>query len=274
MNTPAVDQTISCTSPAEAWAEFNRTEVFERPELRTHVAPFPPRDLMQNVSGLTSERDFASHGADFWIALSQASAKPLSSYASVLDLGCGCGRLARMFRGHPGEIHGCDIDARHVAWIRQSLDYMQVELTKPDAPLPYGDGRFELIISISVFTHLNEASQDVLLAELARVASRRGTLLLTIHGERALERAQRERAIFEMISVDPRAFERAAEQFERGRHAFILQNGHLTNADFDYGITFIPKAYVLEHWSRWFTLKRHVSGALHDFQDVLVLEPR
>ena len=229
---------------------------------------------MQNVSGLKSERDFASHGADFWLALSAAAPKALVDYQSVLDLGCGCGRLARMFKGHPGSVHGCDIDARHVAWVAANLPYVSAVCTEPNRPLPYGDRKFDLIVSISVFTHLNEASQDLLLAELHRVARPDGCLLLTIHGERALERAIDEKTIWDMLSVDRELFDQAHVRFRRGEHAFILQQGHLTSDEFVYGITFLPRAYVESHWSRWFEIKNHISGALHNFQDVLVLSPR
>ena len=118
---------------------------------------------------LHSEADFASHGVDFYLALSAASPKPLLEYRSILDFGCGCGRLARMFKGHPYRIAGCDIDQRHIQWIQQSLDYMDARVTSVRPPLPYVDNEFDAVISISIFTHLNENSQDEFLLELRRI---------------------------------------------------------------------------------------------------------
>ena len=105
-----------CTLPHEVWEWLNRDGAFDDPLLSRFVAPFPPPNLMENVSGLVSENGFASHGADFWGVLSRLSPKPLDRFASVLDFGCGCGRLARMFLGHPGKVSGCDIDAQHITW--------------------------------------------------------------------------------------------------------------------------------------------------------------
>jgi hypothetical protein len=67
-----MDFSLGCRMPVEEWIALNRTKVFSDPSLRCFVAPFPPSELMQNVSGLTSEADFASHGADLYLALSRA----------------------------------------------------------------------------------------------------------------------------------------------------------------------------------------------------------
>ena len=284
------DYALGCRMPLAQWIQLNRIDVFDDPSMLQHVSPFPPRDLMQNVSGLVSDRDFASHGADFFIALSEASPKQLSEYRSILDFGCGCGRLARYFKGHPFQVSGCDIDHRHVDWIAQSLDFMSARLSSVRPPIPYADDEFEAVISISIFTHLNEHSQDEFLAELARVTAPGGHVFLTVHGERALERARTEPAIRSMIDVPDKPFAAAQADFAAGRHAFILQHGHLTTIDpkgvarggkeklvdsgFEYGITFIPEGYVHGHWARWFDIVDHRKGALQDFQDLIVLRPK
>ena len=283
----AIDYSLGCRMPLAAWIQLNRIDVFSDPRLLPHVAPFPPRELMQNVSGLVTQGDFASHGCDFFIALSEASPKPLSEYRSILDFGCGVGRLARMFKGHPGTIAGCDIDHRHVEWVDATLDFVDAKLSDVTPPIPYADDQFEALISISIFTHLNEASQDQFLAELARVTAPDGLLFLTVHGARALQRASDEPVIRAMIDVPDAPFERAKADFAAGGHAFILQNGHLTTTlpsmpgqqkvvsdPFEYGITFIPEAYLRAHWGRWFEVVDYRSGAFHDFQDLAVLRPR
>jgi SAM-dependent methyltransferase len=249
---------------------------------------------MHNVSGLQNESDFASHGADFFLALSAASPTALTEYRRILDFGCGCGRLARMFKGHPSRISACDVDGRHVKWVDQSLSYVDVRQTSVHPPLPYGDNEFDAIVSISVFTHLGEKSQDEFLAELHRISSRTGYLFLTVHGACALERALNEPQIRDMIAVDERLFQAARHTFAEGQHAFILQQGHLTSSrttrlrrfiswitgqcvisePFEYGITFIPESYIRQHWGKWFDVVDYCAGAIHSFQDIVVLRPR
>jgi SAM-dependent methyltransferase len=169
---------------------------------------------------------------------------------------------------------------------------MKAELTSVRPPLPYGADAFDAIISISVFTHLNEKSQLEFLAELHRICRPGGRLFLTVHGARALERAVQEQAIRDMINVDEVLFQKARKTFACGEHAFILQSGHLTNTQrrpslrelvfgrklvkepFEYGITFIPEPYVRKRWIDWFEITDHLPGAIHSFQDIVVLTPR
>jgi hypothetical protein len=62
--------------PMEDWLDLNQRLCFERPELSKHVSPFPPPHLMQSVSGLTSQADFAAHGVAIYRAIQDASPKP------------------------------------------------------------------------------------------------------------------------------------------------------------------------------------------------------
>jgi len=269
-----VDYSLGCRLYFEDWAWLNRVGIFEKPELISYVAPFPPEELMYNVSGVQNEKDFASQGVDLFQAYSQASPIPLTEYRNILDFGCGCGRLARMFKGHPHKVTGCDVDSRHVSWINNNLNYMTSVVTSVHPPVPFSDNEFDGIIANSVFTHLNETSQDKFLSELHRICSPNGYLLLSIHGARALERAINEKMIREMICVEEKLFQQARNTFAQNKHAFILQQGHLTTSYFEYGITFIPESYILEHWSRWFEIVDYCKGAIHSWQDIAVLKPR
>ena len=314
---PSINWELGCCLPFDEWAWLNSSGIFEDPSLRNYVAPFPPRNLMHNVSGLTNERDFAKHGVDIFQALVKASSKPLTEFQHILDFGCGCGRLARMFKGHPNKITGCDIDHRHIRWLSKNLDYMTSILTRVKPPLPFSDNEFDAVISISVFTHVNEQSQYEFLAELFRITKPGCYLFLTIHGSRVLERAKNEKIIWDMLAVDKLLFKRACVEFGENRHAFILQHGHLTklgssgqekhkkkilkplfknfrnwfrsspeekhnektvnsilSEPYQYGMTFIPEDYVLNHWGKWFNIIEIRQGAVHAFQDIVVLRPK
>lgn len=284
-----------CTMPLDEWIELNRNAVFADSELRQYVSPFPPQELMRNVSGLQNERDFAAHGTDIYTALVRSSPKQLTDYESILDFGCGCGRLARMFKGHPHQIAGCDIDARHVEWVNANLDFMDAKVSKVSPPIPYFDNEFEAVISISIFSHLTEKSQDQFLAELHRVCRPGGFLFLSVHGKRALDRAVSEPEIRAMLDMTEERFQYALNEFNENRHAFVLQFGHLTtmpekvstmerlrrltvkkrvDEPFQYGVTFIPENYLRSHWNKWFNIMDYRHAAIHDFQDIVVLSPK
>jgi SAM-dependent methyltransferase len=282
------DFSLGCRLPTEQWLHLNQKLCFEQPELRRFVAPFPPEELTKVTTGVVSPVEFAIQGGVLYTALSKASPIPLAEFPSLLDFGCGAARLARMFKGFPGRLAGCDIDPRLVAWCQSSLDYMDTRQSRVQPPTPFADGEFAAIISISIFTHLTEASQDAFLDELSRISRPDALLFLSTHGERAMSRAENEPRIRAMLNVPDDGYERARADFAAGRHAFVLQpQGHLTTlvdgdlrtdrviADaYEYGITLLPEAYVRSHWTRWFDVVDYHSGAIHDFQDIVVLRPK
>ena len=297
---------LGCRRPLNDWFWLNGTGIFEDPSLKPFVAPFPPEDLVNSVRGGGSkgssfERDFAKHGVDIMEALSKASPVPLADFEHILDFGCGCGRLARMFKGYPGQITGCDVNPEHIRWMRENLSFMTTVRTGFSPPLPFPDDTFDAVISISVFTHFTETTQDEFLKELRRITRPDGYALVTVHGSRALERAKTEDRIYKMLNMNRSLFEKACEDFNNNRYGFILQHGHIeklalssaegskTNSGiigrikskilpykgpFQYGISFIPKPYIHKKWAKHFNIVRIISGAIHDFQDIVVLQPK
>jgi SAM-dependent methyltransferase len=269
-------------SELEDWLAFNRTDAFVTPGGLEFVAPFPPPTLMLWVSGLTDARDFASHGCDIFKALSLACPTPLPAFSSILDFGVGVGRLARMFKGFRGRYAGVDVDKRHIAWVSQALDYVEAFASQPKHRLPFPDASFDCIISISVFTHMSEHDQFFYLEELARLAQPGATLLLTVHGERSLQRAEAEEKIFKMLSVPESSIPATRAAFENSGFNFIRQYRnfasslfkYLTSDRYEYGITFISEGYMREHWSKYFDIVHFYPGAIHDFQDIVVLKAR
>lgn len=256
------------SSPAE-WVAYNTSPQVEELELAGNVAPFPPRQLMERVSGLTNPSDFASHGKDIFLALTAASTAPLSSYSSILDFGIGSGRLARMFKGFKGQYTGADIDHELLEWAGKQLPWVNPLATTPKAQLPCPDASFDGVISISVFTHMSEADSLFYLDELHRVTRPGGKLFLTVHGEKALKRAETEQRIFDMLSVPRHGIETARARMPG--FTFILQQGHLTSEAYEYGISFTGEDYIRSEWAKRFQVDRVISGAIHDFQDIVAL---
>lgn len=240
-------------------------------ETLSFAAPFPPPELMQRVSGLTTNADFASHGRDIFLALQRASPKPLREYTSILDFGVGSGRLARMFKGFVGLYCGADVDHELLNWTAGALPWVRPLHTVARVALPCADQQFDCVISVSVFTHMNEEDSLFYLRELRRVSRPGATLLLTVHGRRATERAVGEVSIANMLASSPSEIATALRSIQTGGFYFAKQNGHLTTDQYDYGNSFTSEHYIRKEWSRFFSVSRVVSGAIHNFQDIVVL---
>jgi glycosyltransferase involved in cell wall biosynthesis/SAM-dependent methyltransferase len=259
----------------EEWLRFNTVLAFESEENRARVAPFAPIELIRETTGLERVQDFATHGADIVQALTAATGRPLASFRSWLDFGVGVGRLARMFKGFTGRYAGVDIDLRAVVWVRENLPWVQALHTTPGGRLPFPDAHFDMVVSVSVFSHMNEPDHAFYLAELQRVAQSGARLAITVHGERALERATNEAAVLELLSINPHHLRLARAALSEGSgFYFAKQAGHLTSDDYEYGITFMTHRWIDEVWSRWYDVLAVVPGGIHDFQDVVILRRR
>jgi len=152
--------------------------------------PLPPAMLRYRVSELLGRDDFLTIGegcASLMERHSRLMGVDLPGTRRVLDFGCGCGRTLRWFlRDFPSvEFHGVDVDEEAIAWCRKNLPGAIFFQNQPKPPLPYPDRHFDVIYCLSVFTHLDEAMQDLWLAELSRLLVPGGVVLLTVHSDLA-----------------------------------------------------------------------------------------
>jgi SAM-dependent methyltransferase len=128
--------------------------------------------------------------------LARAGVEP-ADLSSILDFGCGCGRIARHWAklSRPA-LHGCDSNPELVEWCHANLPFMEVTVSGARPPSPYEDDRFDLVYAVSVLTHLTEPAAEAWLVDFARILRPGGLLLLTTHGDSYRERltsAQRTR---------------------------------------------------------------------------------
>lgn len=193
----------------------------------------------------------------------------LDSFESILDWGCGCGRLsrhlARLPVPEPGpRLTGVDIDSDNVAWCRDHLavsldpapEFQTVPLLPPtDLPTD----AFDLIVGHSVMTHLREDDQLAWLSELQRVMRPGGFALLTINAETSI------------WWTDPPANVvrewREAGFTDAARDAAL--DGFVDDEQY-YRATFHRHDYVREVWGRFFEVVEILPAFAH-IQDLVVL---
>ena len=158
--------------------------------------PLPPRRLMVRVAGTADAEWFLRSGRAAYDAI--VAHVPLGELDSVLDFGCGCGRVTRYWTDFTGSVSGSDVSAKAVDWCRANLPFARVESNTLAPPLVFADESFDLVYALSVFTHLTDELQIAWRTELRRVLRRGGLLLLTTHGDSYIPRLDAdERARFE-----------------------------------------------------------------------------
>src|SRR3954463_710191 len=121
--------------------------------------PLPPPSLVYLVAGHFNVEWYYSSGVAHAALLRDVLARngfDLREFDSLLDFGCGCGRVIRHYRGELPNLHGSDYNPRLVEWCRHALPFAAFGTNRRSPPLDYGDRQFDFVYAISVFTHLTE----------------------------------------------------------------------------------------------------------------------
>ena len=159
----------------------------------------PPAEYMRLVSGEHPNLREHFESAGRRLAEQLARREMLEPGSRLLDIGCGCGRVARHlldspiaayagFDRHPGMIewaqsHIGDRDSRFqfqhadVESGYTGLDNNVGSVAGPEFDFPYEDGSFTGALAASVFTHLDFATTGRYLTETARVLGPGGRAL-------------------------------------------------------------------------------------------------
>jgi SAM-dependent methyltransferase len=239
--------------------------------------PIPPMRLRARV-GNRSAFDFLRAGESCADALRTAARNHLqldvATASRILDFGCGCGRTLRHF--HPLPVEGCDVDAVAIAWMQRHIGAERFAANRFDPPLPWFENTFDLVYSISIFTHLDEQSQRDWLRELARVLKPGGSALLTVQSEHALSMFL-EDAIYSSASMKQRL---AAYGSLEKAGGFIFEPYDVDTARYfpgvtkAYGLTFHSTGYIERVWGEYFEVRGIDVGSVDGLQDVVALKKR
>jgi SAM-dependent methyltransferase len=163
-------------------------ETMSEPE----ILPLPPLEMRALVGPLEDSAFDNPTGQPVLPGL------PETAWDSVLDFGCGCGRLARQLiqqEPRPKRYLGVDLHAGMIRWCQRNLapraagfefshqDVKNLGLnpagTHAALPFPVGSGEISLLFAWSVFTHVRQDAAEFYLREVARVLRAEGRALTT-----------------------------------------------------------------------------------------------
>jgi SAM-dependent methyltransferase len=236
----------------------------------------PPRRLRARA-GAAGAYAFAEGGrqaAAELAGLVRAAGRDPAQLRSVLDFGCGPGRvLPHLAALAPAAACvGCDVDAAAIDWAARAHRALGWSLTSFHPPLPYESGRFDLVYAISVFSHLDRGLAGMWLTELRRVLAPGGLALLSVHGPHAFEQFRNGAVTTSWCSTE--VFRRgplAPDEFVFApyRRSFWT-DGELPGVGREYGLAFQGPEYTRASWGRALQVVEVRARGLTDWQDVAV----
>lgn len=222
--------------------------------------PIPPSSLIFSATGTRDVQWFLDSGEQTAGALRDALkriGRPLESFSSVFELGCGCGRVLRQWANVEGpNFFASDYNPAGVSWGQDHLGFVSFSTNRLEPPLQFDSSSFDLCYAISVFTHLPEALQQPWLRELHRVLRPGGILAVTLSGEG------------DLVRTTPSEQQR----FRAGE--LVVVDGNLAGTNL-CGV-YHPESFVRETWADLFTVRLFLSQGASGSpkQDLYVFEKR
>jgi ubiquinone/menaquinone biosynthesis C-methylase UbiE len=105
----------------------------------------------------------------------RAFVRSLGPAQRALDLGCGDGRLTTELDA--GETTAADVSAEALRRARRRLRGVRLVELAPDAPLPFADSTFDVVLCAETLEHVRDV--QLLLSEVRRVLLPGGVLAVT-----------------------------------------------------------------------------------------------
>lgn len=229
---------------------------------RPFLSNVPSPDLIKHTTGPLSWSDYMRTAFEvasmFEAATLKHAHKRLDEFPSVLDFGCGAGRIIQFFQTNQN-VSGCDVNGPLVEFTTKNFPHADIRQTQPTPPLPWASGVFDLIISFSVFSHLEQESENLWLKELKRVGKSEAIYLVTVQGDWCLE------------SKFDKA--RRAAIKAKGFHYFDIhkKTGSLMDFPENYGSSVHTSDYIRRVWGNTFDIMEIYYGRpamAYDFEDL------
>ncbi len=137
-----------------------------------------------NAHGIDEYFEVGALCADTVESVLAADGTDLAELDSILDFGCGCGRVLRHVKARTeARLFGTDLNPALVEWCSRELPIGEFRVNGLEPPLSFAADSFDLVYAFSVFTHMPEDLQRGWIEELTRVLRPGGLLLLTTQGE-------------------------------------------------------------------------------------------
>ncbi|MGL4489556.1 MAG: methyltransferase domain-containing protein [Rhizobiaceae bacterium] len=245
------------------WLSVMQRSITEPVINGVEFARFPHSSIQLGFNGAANEEAVLRAHA-FWSYAekwAKALGRPLGRSSKVLDIGCGWGRITRMFaRDVPIEgIFGCDIDSEALSICRFLGVPGRFVLNKANEPMPFADNQFSMMTAYSVFTHLPENAALAIFAEMSRVAQKGCLFVFTVEDEKFLDyfdipgiESHSER--WRLLSAHKAEVPAIRERYRNGEYIYLTTNEESVRSSDVYGDALVSQKWLETNTKPYFRI--------------------
>jgi SAM-dependent methyltransferase len=241
--------------------------MYLRPRDLSEILPDP--DLLARI-GAENSFHYALFGRtlyrQFENALARVTGKTFADLHTIVDWGCGSGRVARhVIDGLDRDqaFAGFDIDAPAIKWATERIGPWFWVCGK-EPPLGIASAHADLVYSYSVFTHLTQAAQQLWIDEIARILAPGGYFLFTILSDTAV------------LALSPYASLGFLQLLLTAGIHDESENTQLETINVGgdyYRNVWMTAEYINQHWDKLFEILK-IERNFHFYQDLVVCRRR
>ena len=239
----------------------------------TSSRPKPPKKNLARVGSQSFDTHVKRGHAilDLLDEQIQRLGKKIGPNIRVYDFACGIGRVAiPLTERYETQLYCSDVDHTAIDFLKSNYDSDLTAITTGyEPPLPFDDDFFDIIYSISLWSHLPAKLQISWLKEMRRIMNDDALLLITTAGTGTLGN---------WLKINDRTEPSVDELVSKG--ALFVKNQRLENdpnlfpgVSDDWGVFYQTTEYIQKNWSEIFTIEsildRHVG-----LQELVILRPK
>lgn len=234
------------------------------------IPSFPSAYHQRNWTGAVGDATFLQAFQFYKLVLKLVSqyGNTHISQSSILDFGCGWGRILRFFLRevpHPN-LHGCDVWDEILNVARSDNKWCTFSQVGSFPQSSYSDEKFDVVYLYSVFSHLSEECHTAWVNEFRRILKPGGILVVTTRSLDYLKRMDRNRKRDassglrnSMLATDSFPdIKKTIDDHMAGKFCFSGTGGGGPLDAVFYGEASIPRQYITKNW-KGFTLCEEVS---------------
>lgn len=203
-----------------------------------------------------------------------------SDDTTILDFGCGWGRITRFFLKDVAaeNLYGVDVVPSMISACERTIPYGNFSVVEAEPPTSFASNSFDIIFAYSVFSHLSEEIHIKWIEEFSRLLKPGGVLVATVQPRRFLAfceslRSHPPESIWhESLGISFRDINAAYADYDNGKFLYSPTGGGPRLPSSFYGEALIPCQYIEREWTTYLRFCDFLDDAKVLVQAVVVMQ--